>query len=69
MRNPIQINKHPMGRINNMHFGICCIIDGLVRVLSFGFLHSTFALDQTRNASKKQIEKFKKLREKELTDV
>lgn len=52
-----------------MHFGICAILDGLVRVLSFGFLHSNFCLDQSRNAAKKAIEKAKKLREKELTNT
>jgi len=52
-----------------MHFGVCAILDGLVRVLSFGFLHSTFCLDQSRNAAKKAIEKAKKLREKELTNT
>lgn len=69
MRNHIYINKHPAGRISNMHFGVCAILDGLVRVLSFGFLHSTFCLDQSRNAAKKAIEKAKKLREKELTNT
>lgn len=56
----IQINKHPSGRLNNVHFGICQIADGLVRVLSFGFLHSTFTLDQAKNAAKKRFEQMKK---------
>lgn len=56
----IEINKHPSGRLNNIHFGLCAIADGLVRVLSFGFLHSTFTLDQARNVAKRRLEQLKK---------
>lgn len=67
--NKIQINKHPLGRINNIHFGLCCIADGFVRVLSLGFLHSTFTLDQTRNATRKQINQLKKNQEKIIANM
>jgi len=54
----IQRNLHPAGRVSNIGFGLCAIADGLVRVFSFGFLHTTLALDHARNASRKAI--FKK---------
>jgi hypothetical protein len=57
--NKIQRNRHFAGRINNTHFGLCQVADGLVRVLSLGFLHSTFTLDQTRNLAFKQLTKLK----------
>lgn len=41
----IQRNRHPAGRLSNMVFGLCAVGDGLVRILSFGFAHSTLALD------------------------
>ena len=53
----IQRNKHPAGRISSMHFGLCNILDGLVRVLSFGLLHSTFALNQARESARKMMTK------------
>lgn len=58
----IQRNRHPAGRINNMVFGLCTIGDGLIRVLSFGFLHSTLAVDQTRRATKAMLERMKERR-------
>ena len=51
----IQVNKHPNGRISNIIFGLCGISDGLVRVLSAGFLHSTFTLDYARYTAKQRI--------------
>ena len=48
-------NLHPAGRVNNMGFGLCTIIDGLVRVLSLGFLHTTLTLDYTRTTSRRLI--------------
>ena len=56
---PLQRNRHPSGRISNMTFGLCNIADGLVRVLSFGFLHSTFALDHARRSAKNRINQLK----------
>jgi hypothetical protein len=53
-------NKHPAGRFNSFTFGLCNIGDGLVRVLTFGFFHSTFALDHARSTAKRRIEKFRR---------
>lgn len=49
----IQRNLHPAGRLNNVVFGLCATVDGLVRVFSFGFLHTTLTLDHARNTSRK----------------
>lgn len=55
----IQINKNPAGRVSNMLFGLCYIIDGIVRVFSFGFLHSNFTLDYSREQAKKAMQNLK----------
>jgi hypothetical protein len=55
----IQRNRHPAGRINNIYFGVCQVADGLVRILSCGFLHSTFPVDQAREVARKNIQKLK----------
>ena len=34
-------------------FGVCAILDGLVRVLSFGHFHTTFQLDHARATARK----------------
>lgn len=52
----IEINKHPSGRISNIGFGLCSIADGLIRVFSLGFLHSTFALDYARNQARRRFQ-------------
>jgi hypothetical protein len=57
----IQQNLHPAGRFNNIGFGLCAIADGLVRVFSFGFLHTTLTLDYSRSASLKAINAIKKV--------
>jgi hypothetical protein len=57
--NKIQRNLHPAGRINNIHFGLCQLVDGLVRVLSFGFLHTRFPVDQARGVARRQLDKLK----------
>ncbi len=56
----IEINKHPSGRLSNIGFGFCSIGDGLIRVLSFGFLHSRFTLEYARRQAKKNLERMKK---------
>lgn len=51
----IRRNLHPAGRVSNIGFGLCEVADGLVRVFSLGFLHTTATLDHARNASRKAI--------------
>ena len=55
-------NRNPSGRLNNMGFGLCTIADGLVRVLSFGYLHTTFTLDYARNTAKAHFAKLRQAR-------
>jgi hypothetical protein len=52
----IERNLHPAGRAWNFVFGLACVIDGLVRVVSLGFLHTTLCLLVTRYQSKAAIE-------------
>jgi hypothetical protein len=56
----IEINKHPNGRISNLMYGLCSIGDGLVRVLSVGFLRSSFTIDYARYTAKQRINKVTK---------
>ena len=43
-------NKHPASRAWNVLFGLAQVVDGLVRALSLGFLHTRFPV----NVSKRQ---------------
>lgn len=60
----IQVNKHPCGRVSNMIFGICSILDGVVRLCSLGFLHGTFTLRYSRYQAENHIRKLKSGKEK-----
>ena len=55
----IERNVHAAGRVWNMVFGIACVIDGLIRLTSFGFLHTTLCLDVARKQAKVTISKIK----------
>lgn len=55
----LERNRHPAGRLNNMAFGMYTIIDGLVRVVSCGFLHTTLTLAFARKTAAKRIQKLK----------
>jgi len=46
----IHKNKHKLGQLYCFTFGLCSILDGLVRVISLGYLFSTFCLSHSRNA-------------------
>lgn len=35
----LERNRQPVGRLANIEFGFAQILDGLIRVLSFGFFH------------------------------
>ena len=64
----IERNLHPLGRINNIHFGLCQLGDGLVRVFSLGFLHTRLPINQTRNATKRMFEQMKLRRQHDQED-
>jgi len=57
MKTFIEVNKHPAGRVSNILFGLASFLDGIVRVISFGFLHTRLPLEiskwQVRRHSKK----------------
>ena len=55
----IQRNKHSAGRLSNVVFGLMQVGDGLVRVLSLGFAHSTLVLDYSRRQARLAIQKQK----------
>ena len=44
----IERNLHAAGRRANVLFGVAEVVDGLVRVLSAGFLHTRLCLIVTR---------------------
>lgn len=56
----IERNKHPAGRLSNMVFGCAAVCDGLVRVVSLGFLHTRLTLNWSRRQAKRAIRKPKK---------
>lgn len=58
----IERNRNPAGRLYNLLFGLCEIVDGIIRVVSLGYLHSRFALDMSKRAVKAHITRQKKLR-------
>ena len=43
--------------LHRIIFGLCNIMDGLVNVLSLGFLQSSFSLEHAKTIAKKRIEK------------
>lgn len=50
----IERNRNPTGRLNNIAFGLATIADGLIRVISLGWLHTRFPL----YLSKRQTERY-----------
>jgi len=56
----IYVNKSPHGKVSSIGFGFNQILDGLVRVVSFGFLCSTFALDHARETARSKINRSSK---------
>jgi hypothetical protein len=56
----IERNLNPAGRWSNMLFGLGGIVDGLIRVSSFGFLHTRICLVISRYQAKAAIDEAKK---------
>lgn len=59
------VNKNPAGKSTNILMGLVEIVDGLVRILSLGYLATTLPLDVSRYMVLKNITKMKV---KRLTD-
>jgi len=55
----IYLNKHPAGKALNVLFGLASVVDGLIRVLSAGFLFSSATLWVSRVQSKYLLNKLK----------
>ncbi len=51
----VERDRHPAGKLFNMLFGVCEIADGLIRVVSLGYLRSTLPLTVARSAAEKLI--------------
>lgn len=49
----IERNRNPAGRLFNILFGLCEVADGLIRIVSLGYLHSRLTLALSRRAAKK----------------
>lgn len=58
----IERNRHPAGRRWNFAFGAAEVVDGLVRVLSFGFLHTRWPVDVSRKQTEAMFRKLKAAR-------
>lgn len=54
------LNKNPAGKVFNIVFGLAEILDGLVRLFSFGFLATTLTLNWSRYGAKRSIEIMKR---------
>lgn len=51
----IRRNVYPNGKLGNVLFGFCNIGDGLVRILSLGFLMSSFALEYAKSQARRKF--------------
>lgn len=58
----IHLNKHPAGRGWNVLFGLAVLIDGIVRILSLGYLHTTLSLIVTREQTRVLIKRMKRMK-------
>jgi hypothetical protein len=59
-RSKLQRNLNPSGRLSNMAFGFYQFADGLIRMLSLGFAHTTLPLDHARRTAKARFDKLKR---------
>lgn len=59
------LNKSPWNRYYVILYGIAEIIDGIVRVLTLGFISTTFVVGVCRSATGDHLRKLKKARKLE----
>ena len=55
----VERNRHPAGMAFNMLFGVCQVADGLVRIVSLGYLHTRLTSTAARKATEKLISRRK----------
>ena len=53
----IERDKNPVGRWYNALFGVACVLDGIVRVVSFGYLMTRLPLDVSRWGMERSFKK------------
>ena len=56
----IERNRNTDGNVGTILYGIVEILDGVVRVLSLGFLHTDFCVRYSGYLAKKRIESWSK---------
>lgn len=59
----VKFNKSPNGMIGNFIFGLATLLEGIIRVLSLGFLHGDHRftpLSVARELARKHIQDMKK---------
>lgn len=56
----IERNRNPAGCVFMIIFAIAELVDGAIRLLSLGFLHTTLPLDVSRTAARVAIFKMKR---------
>lgn len=61
----IQRNLNPAGRMGCIVFGLAQLLDGVVRVVSGGSLHTTAPLAVSREQSRRHIQNLKHARQQE----
>lgn len=61
----IHVNKSRGGKVGNMCFGVFGILDGIVRLFSFGFLYTDLRFRWARNSVARSFTKQKKIREQD----
>ena len=55
----VERNRHPAGKLFNMLFGVCQVADGLIRLVSLGYLHTRLPATAARKAAEKLISRQK----------
>lgn len=58
----IELNRNPAGKMSNIIFGLGEVVDGLIRVASLGFLHTTITVSISRWQAKSHINRLKNRR-------
>jgi len=56
----IERNRNPAGCLSNIVFGVASLLDGLVRVVSLGWLHTRLPVNVSRWQAKSHIKALKR---------
>jgi hypothetical protein len=58
----IERNRNPIGRLGNIVFGLATLADGLIRVISLGYLHTRFPVNLSKSQTKRYLMRIKAAR-------